>query len=52
VPKSVVSGTAAKSRKRSFSLSREDGEEEPEVETPLPDAKKTRPGRQIRRPAL
>jgi len=50
VPKSVVSGTAAKSRKRS-SLSREDDGEEPGVETPLPDAKKTRSGRQIRRPA-
>jgi uncharacterized protein YdeI (YjbR/CyaY-like superfamily) len=46
-PKTIVSSTA-KSRKRSIS-SKED-EKGQEIDTPLPDAKKTRSGRQIRRP--
>jgi uncharacterized protein YdeI (YjbR/CyaY-like superfamily) len=47
-PKTIVSRTAAKSRKRSPS-SRDDDEEQ-EDDDALPTAKKTRSGRQIRRP--
>ncbi|GAB7334707.1 hypothetical protein MBLNU13_g06646t1 [Cladosporium sp. NU13] len=46
--KAVTSRTPAKSRKRS-SPSREDSKEQ-DIDAPLPEAKKTRSGRQIRRP--
>ena len=47
-PKAVPSQTLAKSRKRSLT-SKED-ENKQDIDTSLPDAKKTRSGRQIRRP--
>ena len=46
--KAVASHTLVKTRKRS-SPNREDDNEQ-DIDTPLPEAKKTRSGRQIRRP--